>query len=231
KIDAVLLSHVHGDHLGDAIQPAANAGQCAKPDLSVKVTPNSNTVNIVVGKKASLIVGSEMPSFFARKVKEAGGEASQVKLLRFGGFSKVGGVGIANVPAVHSNGLAPAFLHKDHADALAANGLTAYVGEPGGYVLRFSNGLVAYLSGDTGITAEQNVVVRRHYNANLAVLNIGDTFTTGTAEAASVVNELVKPKSVMASHASEAATEGGKLRPGTRTAAFVEATQVPVHVP
>src|SRR5690606_32413134 len=73
RIDAVLLTHVHSDHLGDAIQPAANAGECAKPDFSVKVTPNSNTVNIVVGKKASLIVGSEMPSFFARKVKEAGG--------------------------------------------------------------------------------------------------------------------------------------------------------------
>ena len=231
RIDVVLLSHVHGDHLGDLIQPAANAGECAKPDFSVKVTPNSNTVNIVVGKKASLIVGSEMRSFFARKVQEAGGEASQVKLLRYGGMTKVGGVGIANVPATHSNGLSPAFLHKDHAEALAANGLTAYVGEPGGYVLRFSNGLVAYLSGDTGITAEQDLVVRGFYKANLAVLNIGDTFTTGPTEAAYVANVLVKPKSVIASHANEPATENGKLRPGTRTAAFVAATTVPVHLP
>src|SRR5918996_958643 len=43
KIDAVLLSHVHGDHLGDLIQPSANAGACQKPDMSVKTTPNSNT--------------------------------------------------------------------------------------------------------------------------------------------------------------------------------------------
>src|SRR5919106_3662274 len=35
KIDAVLLTHVHGDHLGDAHQPAPNAGTCAKPDFSV----------------------------------------------------------------------------------------------------------------------------------------------------------------------------------------------------
>ena len=34
KIDAVLLSHVHGDHLGDLIQPSANAGECGKPESS-----------------------------------------------------------------------------------------------------------------------------------------------------------------------------------------------------
>ena len=51
KIDVVLLSHVHSDHPGDAIQPAANARECGKPDLSVSVTPNSNTVNIAVAKK------------------------------------------------------------------------------------------------------------------------------------------------------------------------------------
>ena len=28
KIDAVLLSHVHGDHLGDKHIPAVNAGEC-----------------------------------------------------------------------------------------------------------------------------------------------------------------------------------------------------------
>ena len=38
----MLLSHVHGDHLGDLIQPSANAGTCPKPDFSVNVTPNSN---------------------------------------------------------------------------------------------------------------------------------------------------------------------------------------------
>ena len=41
KIDAVLLSHVHGDHLGPGHQPAANAGTCGNPDFSVNVTPNS----------------------------------------------------------------------------------------------------------------------------------------------------------------------------------------------
>ena len=231
KIDAVLLSHVHGDHLGDLIQPSANAGTCAKPDFSMKVAPNSNTVNIAVGTKAKLIVGGEMAKFFALRMKQAGGESSQVQLVRFGAMTKVGGVGIASVPAFHSNGLDPAFLHKDHGEALEANGLTAYVGPPGGFVLTFSNGLVVYLSGDTGITAEQDLVVRQFYKASLAVLNIGGTFTTGPTEAAYVINELVKPRAVIASHANEWATEDGKLRAGTKTETFMKATKVPVHVP
>ncbi|MDH4050980.1 MAG: MBL fold metallo-hydrolase [Rubrivivax sp.] len=231
KIDAVLLSHVHGDHLGDRIQPSENAGSCGKPDFSKVVAPKSNTVDITVGKKAKLIVGAEMAKFFALKVKESGGDPAQVQLLRFGASTKVGGITVSGVPAVHSNGLDPAFLHKDHADALEANGLTAYMGPPGGYVLQFSNGLVAYLSGDTGVTAEQDLVVRKMYKASLTVMNIGGTFTTGPLEAAYVINELVQPKSVIASHANEMATEGGKLRAGTKTEAFVKAVKVPVHLP
>jgi L-ascorbate metabolism protein UlaG (beta-lactamase superfamily) len=105
------------------------------------------------------------------------------------------------------------------------------VGEATGYVLRFSNGLVAYLSGDTGITTDQEKVVRNHYGAKLAVMNIGDGFTTGPTEAAYVINELVKPNEVIASHANEAGTQGGKVRPGSKTEAFIKQSKVPVRVP
>jgi glyoxylase-like metal-dependent hydrolase (beta-lactamase superfamily II) len=64
EVDAVLLSHVHGDHLGDAIASGPDAGSCAEPDASVEVTPNSNSVNIVVAKSARLLVGGEMAAFF-----------------------------------------------------------------------------------------------------------------------------------------------------------------------
>ena len=231
RIDAVLLSHVHGDHLGDVHASGPNAGTCAKPEFTVRDTPSSNTVGVVVAKKAKLLVGGEMNAFFAQKVKAAGGDATQVVTLRFGATGKVGGVEVSSVPAAHSNGLDPAFLDGDAAQALKANGLTAYVGPAGGYVVRFSNGLVAYLSGDTGVIADQDLVVRRLFKANLVVLNIGGTFTVGPTEAAYVVNELVKPKSVIASHANEGATRDGKLDPASKTAAFVKASTVPVIVP
>jgi len=233
KVDALLLSHVHGDHLGDLIQPSANAGACPKPDFSVNVTPNSNMVNISLAKQAPMIVGGEMGSFLSVKVRSLGGDPGKlVRLVRFGAQTMVGKVMVAGVPAVHSNGLPAAFLPPEQAKALESAGLTAYVGEPGGFVLRFSNGLTAYLLGDTGITAEQDLVVRGHYKANLVVMNIGGfPFTTGPTESAYVVNELVKPASVIATHVNEPATIGGKLVETSKTAAFVKAAKMPVHVP
>ena len=44
-------------------------------------------------------------------------------------------------------------------------------------------------------------------------MNIGNVFTTGPAEAAFVINELVKPNAVIASHANEMVTKDGKLLP------------------
>jgi L-ascorbate metabolism protein UlaG (beta-lactamase superfamily) len=46
KIDAVLLSHVHTDHLGDRHIKTVNAGTCAHPDTSVVDAPSSNTEKI-----------------------------------------------------------------------------------------------------------------------------------------------------------------------------------------
>lgn len=232
KIDAVLLSHVHHDHLGLAHQPSANAGVCGKPDFSVRVAPNSNTANIAAGKKARVLVGSDMHTFLAAKVTAAGGDAKQVQLVRFGAQAKVGGVTVATVPATHSNAVPPEYLDKALAETLRANGLFADVGPATGYVLRFSNGLVAYLSGDTGITAEQDITVRRFYKANLVVMNIGGSpFTTGPDESAFVINDLVKPNTVIPTHVNEVATKGGKVVPGSKTEQFVKRAGIPAHIP
>ncbi|WP_443024183.1 MBL fold metallo-hydrolase [Sneathiella sp.] len=223
-IDVVLVSHMHGDQVGSRHNALPNAGSCAMPDLSVAAVPNTNVVNILLAKNAKIVTGSEMPAFFAGKLKALDGDPKNSLLVRFGASKKIGGVEIATVPAVHSNGVSPSFIGGELGEAMAAAGI-------GGHVVRFSNGLVVYLSGDTGITAEQELVVRKFYKAALAVINIGDTFTTGPTEAAYVINELVKPIYVIASHANEEAIRNGKVRPGTRTEAFQKTVKVPVHIP
>lgn len=208
-----------------------DAGSCAAPDTSVSAMPNSSAVNIAVAKKAKIVTGSEMPSFFAAKLKANGGNPADSMLARFGGSVTVGGVRIATVTAIHSNGLDPEYFGGELGKAMKDAGIAGNVGPATGYVLRFSNGLVAYLSGDTGITADQEKEVRDHYKARLAVMNIGEGFTTGPTEAAYLINELVKPAAVTASHANEVGTVNGAVRPGSKTETFVKAVTVPVHVP
>lgn len=231
SIDVVLVSHMHGDHVGDRHIPEINAGECGGPDVSISATPNTNSVDIVMEKGALIVTGSDMAQFFGAKLKALGGDPSASKLVRFGASHQVGDVSIATVPAVHTNGINPAFVGGKLGEMLEGTGLQISAGPATGYVLTFSNGLSVYLSGDTGITAEQEAVVQRHYGAKLAVMNIGDTYTTGPTQAAFVVNELVKPAAVIASHANEPATRDGKVVTGTKTDTFIEAANVPVHVP
>ncbi len=231
NIDIVLLSHVHGDHLGDNHTSAPDAGSCDKPDTSVSSLPNSNTVEIAVAKGATIVTGSDMAQFLGAKMKAAGGDPAKSVLARFGADREVGGVHIATVLAVHTNGVSGDFIGGQLGEDMKAAGLNASVGPATGYVLTFTNGLVVYLSGDTGMTADQDLVVHGHYGAKLAVINIGDVYTTGPKEAAYVINDMVKPASVIASHANEVATRDGKVLPGTRTETFMKAVTVPVYLP
>ena len=68
KIDIILVSHMHGDHVGNAHNKAPNSGTCASPDMSVSALPNSSAVNIALAKKSKIVTGREMPPFFAAKL-------------------------------------------------------------------------------------------------------------------------------------------------------------------
>jgi L-ascorbate metabolism protein UlaG (beta-lactamase superfamily) len=232
KVDVVLLSGMHGDHLGDKRIEKVGEGTCAKPKTEVNTVPNSNTAEIIVGKNAKAFLGGEMHKFLQTKVIAAGGSAKQVGVLRFGGERKVGGVRIAIVPVTHSNGIGSNFLDQELGNLLNQNGLTAYAGPDNGYILSFSNGLVVYLSGDSGIFADQDVTVRGYYGAELAIINAGGIYTSGPREAAYSITKLVRPKTVIPHHMNEAATENGVLKPNSKTAQFKELIKdIPVHIP
>jgi hypothetical protein len=46
-----------------------------------------------------------------------------------------------------------------------------------------------------------------------------------------VINELVKPNAVIASHSNEVSTKDGKAIAGSKAEAFMKAAKVPVHLP
>jgi L-ascorbate metabolism protein UlaG (beta-lactamase superfamily) len=95
-------------------------------------------------------------------------------------------------------------------------------------VVKFTNGLTAYLSGDTGIHSEMRTIVRDFFRAHLVMFNLGQAVTP--VSAAYAVNTLIGPAEVIASHVNEGATSDGKLKPNSRTAAFIKLSKRPVHL-
>jgi len=129
------------------------------------------------------------------------------------------GVEITAVIAAHDNTVPRSLLSEAARKALEPDEVSYALGPPGGYVLRFTNGLTVYLSGDTGMHAEMKSVVADYFKASVMVLNLGSSALT-PKDGAYVANELVRPAAVIVSHVNEAATSGGKLRPESRTASF-----------
>ena len=221
-IEIMLLSGVHSDHIGvgrTTQNPDDPDGTCGgNPPLAD--TPNSNFAEIVAATGAKVFAGGEMRDYLRTKVVAEGGTAAQVDVLRHGGKRTLGGVTVAVVTAHHSNGVPRDILHPALAASLAADGLTAYVGPENGFVLTFSNGLVVYLSGDTGHTADMGAIVRDYYGASVVVVNMGDIFSMGPEEAAFAVNKLLKPKTAIPSHANQESTVDGLVVAGTRLETF-----------
>jgi L-ascorbate metabolism protein UlaG (beta-lactamase superfamily) len=250
EIHLVLLTHLHGDHVGNLKLKAPAAGSCAN---SGRVpAPNSTTAEVVVEHNAVLVTTRAMAGFVSEKVQAIRGKplpfcaqpggtttvpvkdacSSRIDLGGVFSAKAEGGskaVDITIVYASHVNDAPPALLSKEEQQRLKLDGAIREYGPATGFVVRFTNGLVAYLSGDTGIHSEMKTVVHDFHKANLAVLNLGvnpGIYISG----AHVVNELVRPASVILTHVNEAATEGGKLQPKSKTAAVIKDLKHPAYL-
>jgi L-ascorbate metabolism protein UlaG (beta-lactamase superfamily) len=244
-VHVVLLSHAHGDHIGDQYVGTAACGAAANG----AAFPDSNLAAIAAARKAVVIGPGELAAaatstFLNRKIQNqrsgavtpncaATGVVNETdvpqaapcvaplrvggsRLLRFAGAAH--GVKISAVQAIHPGGI-PAQLID--AASPGTSGTPGYGGEAIGLVLRFSNGLVAYLSGDTGMFGDMEAIIRRYYRPHLAVFNIGDIFSTGPDESAFAVRELLRARAVIPSHTNEASTTRGAVNPGTRLERFI----------
>ncbi len=249
NIHVVLLSHMHGDHVGDLKLKAPGEGTCAN---SARVpAPNSTTAEVVAAKNAALVTTRAMAGFVHNKVQAIRGgkpmgfcanlsvtvpvAAACSSRIDLGGVfsakseSASQAVEITIVYAAHVNNVPPSLLSKAQREALNADGAQLEYGPATGFVVKFTNGLTAYLSGDTAIHAEMKTVINEFHKANLAVLNLGPNpgiYFSG----AHAMNELVRPASVILTHVNEPATEGGKLRPASQTARLIKQLKPPAYL-
>ena len=242
-VHVVLLSHAHGDHIGDQKLKALGAGTCANSDR-VSAAPHSMTAEVAAAKNAALVMTSDLGTFVTRKVQTIRGQAVALcpqssgattvpietvcrSNTHLGGAfvaksaNAAQGVEITIVYASHANNVPLSLLSPAQRAIYEPDGMSVALGPPTGYVIKFTNGLTAYLSGDTGIHTEMKTVVNEYHRANLAVLNMGPSAGT-IRSSAQAINDLVRPASVILTHPNEPVTEGGKLRAGTRTAALVK---------
>jgi len=250
-IHVVLLSHAHGDHIGDQKLKALGAGDCANSER-LPAGPNSTTAEIAAAKNAAIAMTSDMGMFIGRKVQNIRGKPVAVCPQTAGATNvpvaapcrsntHLGGAFIAKAPdaaqgveitivfASHANNVPLSLLSDVQRANLGADETSIVLGPPTGYVVKFTNGLVVYLSGDTGIHTEMKTVVNEFHKANLAVLNLGPSAGT-VMSGAYAMNELVRPASVILTHPNEAVTEGGKLRPTSRTAALMKQLKPTAHL-
>ena len=250
-VHVVLLSHAHGDHIGDQKLKALEAGTCDSPEM-VSAAPHSTTAEVAAAKNSAVVMTVPMANFIGRKVENVKGRptgncpqtgddlvapfaAPCLATAQLGGTRPVRmanatrAVEITIVTASHDSTVPRSLLTDPERKNLEADNASLVLGPSSGYVIRFTNGLVVYLSGDTGLHADMKTIVAEYHHANLMVLNLGPSAVTSYA-GAYAANELVRPASVIASHVNEGATTGGKLRPASRTAAFMGLVKGrPVH--
>ena len=152
----------------------------------------------------------------------AGNNLGGTRTFKTAGAAK--GVEITIVPASHDSSVNRVLLNEAERKNLEPDNLTLPLGPPSGYVVRFTNGLVVYLTGDTGMHADMKTVVADFHKPNAMVLNLGLSAIT-MQSGAYIANELMRPATVIISHPNEAASVGGKARPGSRTADVRDARQ------
>jgi L-ascorbate metabolism protein UlaG (beta-lactamase superfamily) len=251
RVDAILVSHNHYDHIGyrkETQNPDDAHANCDNTADGSIQTSNTNTAEIAVAKNAVVFGNGSMEAFISQKIQNINGVGAdgcpvagwnEVIVpaaspstcgVAFGSTliltqaASALGVRINTVAALHSDSLFNPVLLLP-ADRLGKtlddNGLQAYDGLANGFVVTFSNGLKVYLTGDTGPMSDMAFIVRGIYHPNLTVANVDGLNNMGPVEAAYAMKELVHTAAVIPSHAEQPVTVKGKLIPGTQVAEFI----------
>ncbi len=155
KVDYILITHGHFDHVGDAVAIAKKTG-------------------------ARLVTNFELGTNMAKLLGYPKDQMGFDTLMNIGGEITIanGEVVVAMTPAVHSSGLGNPFAKdKEQEPELAAGGNAA------GFVLQIRNGPTIYHSGDTAYFKDMEIIGEQ-YAPDVALLNIGGHFGMEPAMAA-----------------------------------------------
>ena len=155
KVDYILITHGHFDHVGDAVAIAKKTG-------------------------ARLVTNFELGTNMAKLLGYPKDQMGFDTLMNIGGEITIanGEVVVAMTPAVHSSGLGNPFAKdKEQEPELAAGGNAA------GFVLQIRNGPTIYHSGDTAYFKDMDIIGEQ-YAPDVALLNIGGHFGMEPAMAA-----------------------------------------------
>ncbi|MBI4477564.1 MAG: MBL fold metallo-hydrolase [Acidobacteria bacterium] len=242
-VHVILLSHAHNDHIGSRRD---RGGTCAAPAQG-PVNTNSNVASIAAAKNAVVMTATEANLFLGPKIRTIRGGGATPACATAGLEAETtvpvpapctAPIGVSGTRSIRHSGAADAVritgmqaAHPSNVPAALFDppglpaGTTAYAGLALGFVVRFTNGLTAYLTGDTGMFADMEHVIAKFYRPNLMVINIGPGGNGPTAlgreDAVNVIQHLVRPTTVMPSHVGEQATSDGAMRSNTRTEWFV----------
>lgn len=171
KVDLILVTHGHGDHILDLKELAELTG-----------------ATVVVNYEFSLNMVS-MGLLDADKI---------IGMNKGGTVSPIGrGIKVHMVPAEHSSSIdlkAFGLMDKEPGNRRVVEG-----GPAVGFVIELENGFKIYHSGDTDVFPGM-ALIHEFFKPDLAMVCIGGHFTMDPVGAAYAVNKLIKPKIVFPIH-------------------------------
>lgn len=171
KVDLILITHGHADHIRDLGELATMTG--------------------------ATVVG---PWGLIRNLGALGvlDSSKSIAMNKGGTVSPLGrGIQVHMVPAEHSSELLLPSLGLYDSESKGPTDIEG--GNPVGYVIELENGFKIYHSGDTDLFGDM-ALIHQFHAPDLALICIGGFFTMGPERAAFAVRELIKPKQVMPIH-------------------------------